>query len=76
MMPRLANRKDISPESKLGKVLLNALRKHNWTLAQLSAVTGISVPHLARLIRKSSSVTTDTLAKIASGLNVESGSMI
>lgn len=60
---------------RLGAALRTLRRQRDWTLAELSRRTGLSVPTLSKVENNRISVSYDKLSLLSEGLNVEIGQL-
>lgn len=64
-------RADDGPEISLGQALRSLRRRHNWSLAAVSAKTGLATSTLSRIENNRLSLTYEKLLQLSRGLDVD-----
>jgi transcriptional regulator with XRE-family HTH domain len=59
------------PKPSLGECLRDLRRRNDWTLAQVSAMTGLAVSTLSKVENNQMSLTYDKLLQLAQGMKVD-----
>lgn len=76
MAKTISDDKTNAEPPQIGVVLANLRRENGWTLADVSAKTGVSISTLSKVENNQTSPAYSVLTRLAEGLNVEFGELI